>query len=311
MFLHELPDAKDLFAVIAREKQILPVIVEKDYWLMHLLWGLKEQGFDFALKGGTSLSKGFDIIHRFSEDVDIQITPDPSDNVKTGKDHHKPAHVQSRQTFFDNLLKKLSVVGFEFCRDHGFDDPKVRNVGIRSNYSSHFESIGSLKEGVLLEVGFDQVTPNVSRVISSWAYEKASEIGIDIIDNRAKEIPCYCPEYTFVEKLQAISTKYRHQQSTQSLPTNFIRHYYDVYQLLGHERVLQFIGTQDYFLHKERRFRSADEKEILKNPAFVLPDHHTRKLYAEEYHKKSSLYFDKQPPFQAILDKLAEHMDML
>ncbi len=311
MFLHELPDAKDLFSVVAKEKQILPVIVEKDYWLMHLLWGLKQQGFDFALKGGTSLSKGFDIIHRFSEDVDIQIEPDPSDNMKIGKDHHKPAHIQRRQTFFDKLLKKLSVVGFDFGRDYSFDDPKMRNVGIRANYSSCFESIDSLKEGVLLEVGFDQVTPNVPQTISSWAYEKAAGMGIDIIDNRAKAIPCYCPEYTFVEKLQAISTKYRHQQSTQSLPSNFIRHYYDVYQLLCHKRVLKFIGTQDYLLHKERRFRTADEKAIPKNPAFALPDNNTRALYAEEYHKKSALYFDKQPPFQAILDKLAEYMDRL
>jgi predicted nucleotidyltransferase component of viral defense system len=103
---------------------------------MHLLWGLKQQGFDFALKGGTSLSKGFDIIHRFSEDVDIQIEPDPADKVKIGKDHNKPAHIQSRKEFFDKLLKKLSVVGFDFGRDHSFDDSKMRNAGIRANYSS-------------------------------------------------------------------------------------------------------------------------------------------------------------------------------
>lgn len=42
---------------------------------MHALYGLKTQGFKFELKGGTSLSKGFGIIHRFSEDIDIQLLP--------------------------------------------------------------------------------------------------------------------------------------------------------------------------------------------------------------------------------------------
>lgn len=60
MFLHQLPDAKQLFEVVAREKNILPILVEKDYWLMHLLWGLQQKGFDFSLKGGASLSKGYE-----------------------------------------------------------------------------------------------------------------------------------------------------------------------------------------------------------------------------------------------------------
>lgn len=76
LFLHELPNAKDLFEVVSNEKEILPIIVEKDYWLMHCLWGIQQQGFKFELKGGTSLSKGFGIIERFSEDIDVQIHPD-------------------------------------------------------------------------------------------------------------------------------------------------------------------------------------------------------------------------------------------
>lgn len=37
-FLHELSDIKQLFEVVAQDKQVLPVLVEKDYWLMHGLW---------------------------------------------------------------------------------------------------------------------------------------------------------------------------------------------------------------------------------------------------------------------------------
>jgi predicted nucleotidyltransferase component of viral defense system len=43
--------------------------VEKDYWIMHGLYGLQQMGMSFELKGGTSLSKGYGIIERFSEDI--------------------------------------------------------------------------------------------------------------------------------------------------------------------------------------------------------------------------------------------------
>jgi predicted nucleotidyltransferase component of viral defense system len=46
-----------------------------DYWIMHAVFGLKQLGLTFELKGGTSLSKGFGVIHRFSEDIDIRIEP--------------------------------------------------------------------------------------------------------------------------------------------------------------------------------------------------------------------------------------------
>ena len=45
---------------------------------MHVLWGLQAQGFAFELKVGTSLSKGFGVIHRFSEDIDIHVREFPT-----------------------------------------------------------------------------------------------------------------------------------------------------------------------------------------------------------------------------------------
>lgn len=71
--MHELPNAKELFEVIADEKGLLPDIIEKDYWLMHCLWGIQQSQYRFELKGGTSLSKGYGIIERFSEDIDIHL----------------------------------------------------------------------------------------------------------------------------------------------------------------------------------------------------------------------------------------------
>lgn len=297
---------------MSKERGVLPTIIEKDYWLTHCLWGIQQQGFQFDLKGGTSLSKGFGIIERFSEDIDIQIYPSKSEEVKTGKNHDKPVHIESRRQFFEKVTHELNIAGLKFRRDTNFDDiEKMRSGGIRAEYSSLFSDIPSLKEGIVLELGFDQTTPYTACDITSWVFEKAQQFNLSIIDNRAKQVNCYCPEYTFVEKLQTISTKYRLQQEKSSMPVNFLRHYYDVYKLFETDRVLKFIGSEDYLRHKQNRFRSGDEQDIQKNAAFTMPDPEIRKLYSEEFKKKSAIYFGKQPEFEEIILKIGKYIDQL
>lgn len=98
--------------------------------------------------------------------------------------------------------------------------------------------------------------------ITSWAYEKAkTNPAIELIDNRAVDILCYDHRYTFVEKLQTIATKFRKEVETGEVATNYMRQYYDVYSLLGDKAVQAFIGTKEYFEHKEKRFPD----QILKN----------------------------------------------
>ena len=72
-FCHELDDFSELCQAISNEKNILPQLVEKDYWVMHCLYGLEKLGIEFEMKGGTSLSKGWGLLERFSEDIDLQI----------------------------------------------------------------------------------------------------------------------------------------------------------------------------------------------------------------------------------------------
>lgn len=100
-FLHELTDFKQLIAVVSDAQGIAPTLIEKDYWIMHCLWGLQTQGYRFELKGGTSLSKGYGVIHRFSEDIDIRIEPPKGSNVKIGRNQDKPAHVESRRDYYE------------------------------------------------------------------------------------------------------------------------------------------------------------------------------------------------------------------
>jgi hypothetical protein len=312
-FLHNHPQFADLIRIVAAEKGIDPALVEKDYWIMHCLYGLQQLGFTFQLKGGTSLSKGHQIINRFSEDIDILIEPPADRDVKTGKNHDKPAHIQSRKDFFDWLVQTIKIDGItKVERDTAFDDvPNYRGAGIRLNYESLTEAMDGLREGVLLEVGFDTVAPNTPKDISSWVYDRAVASKVDIIDNRAKAVPCYDPGYTFVEKLQTISTKFRKQQSDGGDPVGFMRHYYDVYELLQRPEVQDFIGTDDYKEHKKKRFRQGDNQNITENEAFLLSDASTRAQYGDAYERSSALYYADRPSFQEILDAVWASIERL
>ncbi len=309
--LHELPDFNDLLAVVSDKLGIDPGLVEKDYWIMHSLWGLQELGFKFELKGGTSLSKGFGLIHRFSEDIDVRIEPPAT--LKIGKNHTKPQHIADRFAFYDDLAIQIRISGMDLAiRDKAFDDDRARSGGIRLNYNSSNRLPEGVKEGILLEVGFDTVAPNRQCNISSWAYDHAAAAGIEkLTDNRAMAVCCYEPGYTLVEKLQTISTKYRVQQADGGMPTNFMRHYYDAYCLLGDASVQEFIGTAAYKQHKDDRFPAADNKDITKNEAFILSDSSVRKKYARAYTETSALYYQGQPPFDDLMARIKEYAPRL
>ena len=124
-------------------------------------------------------------------------------------------------------------------------------------------------------------------------------------------MPCYAPTHTFVEKLQTISTKYRRLAEAQKFPGNFLRHYYDVYCLLELQEVQEFMNTPAYQERKQQRFRSGDESEIAKNPAFSLSDPAQRDLFAREYKKSSELYYQGQPDFDQLLDRIGRHLNSM
>lgn len=304
-FLHDRRDFGQLIAIIADERGIDPVLVEKDYWIMHSLWGLEAQGFRFELKGGTSLSKGFGVIHRFSEDIDIRIEPPEGMRVHTGRNQDKPAHVESRRQFYDWLTREIRIAGIQGNeRDTAFDDEKLRSAGIRLIYPTANKALEGVKSGILLELGFDDTAPNRPVTISSWAYDTAVARGAKIADNRARNVMCYAPTHTFVEKLQTISTKYRRLAEWQVFPANFLRHYYDVYCLLGLEEVQAFLGQPAYEERKKQRFRAGDKLVISQNPAFRLEDEAQRQRFAMEYRKTAALYYQGQPDFEEMLARI-------
>ena len=120
-FLHNDPEFKELLSIVSFEKGIDISLVEKDYWIMHVLYGLNKQGIEFELKGGTSLSKGFGLINRFSEDIDIHIKTNYGLEIEGKED--KPKVKEARKAFYDKLAQEIKIDGIvKVERDTEFDD---------------------------------------------------------------------------------------------------------------------------------------------------------------------------------------------
>jgi hypothetical protein len=313
-YLHQHPEFRELLRILESETDIQAALIEKDYWIMHVLYGLKSQGYDFELKGGTSLSKGYKIIERFSEDIDIHIKPPEDQKVNENPKNEKPANVAARKHFYDWLAAEINIDGIVLVeRDTDFDNTKsYSSGGIRLYYDNLIDQVEGIKAGILLEAGFDRVTPNEELTISSWAYDRAIALGVEIIDNRAKDIACYNPGYTFVEKLQTIATKFRRERETGNTSVNFMRQYYDVYSLLGCEDVQAFLGTPEYLAHKEERFPKPDLAiPVNKNEAFLLNDEPLRASYKKRYADTVALYYAGQPDFDQLLTRIHQYIDKL
>ena len=103
IYLHDHPEFPGLLRIIEGESGILAHLVEKDYWIMHCLYGLKRQGYIFQLKGGTSLSKGYGIIHRFSEDIDLHINPPVELRINENPNNSNSRNIEKKKAYYDTL----------------------------------------------------------------------------------------------------------------------------------------------------------------------------------------------------------------
>jgi hypothetical protein len=310
-FIHNDPEFKELLSIVSSKKGVDITLVEKDYWIMHALYSLMQQGIEFELKGGTSLSKGYGLIHRFSEDIDIHIRTNFGLSIEGKED--KPQVRAARKEFYDVLADSLSINGImEIKRDPDFDDTeKNRSGGIRLYYQSHTPTLEGLKDGILLEAGFDTVTPNKPIDISSWIWEHLVAINAssNYINNTAIGVHCYHPGYTLIEKLQTIVRKYRSKDNPGATDDkNFMRQYYDVYCLLGNAEIQEFIGSPEYIAHKAARIKGADNLIPLnEHPALQLNDSEIRESFNNRYLSTSKLYYNGQPDFEDILARIADH----
>jgi hypothetical protein len=224
-------------------------------------------------------------------------------------------NIEKKRIYYDTLASEINIDGItEIVRDTAFDDTaRYNSGGIRLLYNRITSPIEGVKEGILLEAGYDNVVPNVPVTISSWAYERGRQVlELDLIDNRAVDIICYDHRYTFVEKLQTIAAKFRKEIEKGEVATNYMRQYYDVYCLLDDKAVQEFIGTDAYLTHKKLRFSEKDfALPIHQNEAFLLSDASLREAFRQRYESSKKLYYKGQPTFDEVLGRITDFREKL
>lgn len=235
-FVHENPEEfTDLVQIIVGETGMGRSIIEKDYWVTHTLWALSVSGLDVWFKGGTSLSKGFGLIERFSEDLDLKLEPGSVSalpSVSNWKSEGTKATAE-RRAFFEQLPKVLAVPGCTIEIDQETIDKSWRGANLRVLYPGLFlgELPSAISGNVRLEVGSARVTPHVARDLTSWVHEKlvATNVLAEFDDNRAKGVRCVHPLVTLLEKLDALHRRFPNHKA---VPATFVRHYEDAARLI-------------------------------------------------------------------------------
>lgn len=230
--LRASPD--DLFALVGQASDHLRIpqeFVEKDYWVTELLRSVSQPVDDAVVifKGGTSLSKAFDLIERFSEDVDILVSIQDEAFGK-GRVHNILRHICERAG------EDLDI-GADDQIDRGSEKGIHRNV--RYIYPARLAP-QAVTEGVLLEMGRrGGDLPRERRRLRSMIATFAIETGVareDEYDEFASlEIEVLAPERTLVEKL-ALLHRLSLKDDGEALARNG-RHLYDVYKLLTAEAI--------------------------------------------------------------------------
>jgi len=233
-FVHDDPDFDGLLQIVANNRGLGVALVEKDYWVTHTLWALHVQGFDVWFKGGTSLSKGFGLIERFSEDLDLKVEPGAVavlSSVTNWKSEGTKATAE-RKAHFAALANLLSVPG---ARVNLGDivDTTFRSANLQVDYpGKHQAALASvLRPFVLLEVGSARVTPFVARDMTSFVHEHLESLGQlgDFADNLPRAVRCVHPLVTLLEKLDALMRRLPREDAA---PATFVRHFEDAARIV-------------------------------------------------------------------------------
>lgn len=230
-FVHQDEAWEDLLAIVAAQHPGINVaLIEKDYWVVHTLWAIQQAGFEIGFKGGTSLSKGFGLIQRFSEDIDARLgagstgLPEPTLSLGNKRRGH-PA----REAWFEAVTRRLSTSVPDCAVGRvPLNDELVRGAELRVAYPGrHLGGLpASMVRDVKLEIGWARVEPGVRVDISSWVHDHLAAEGLlgGLADNRPEAVHCLHPLVTCIEKLDAIRKKFaRHDLAASTIA----RHYED------------------------------------------------------------------------------------
>lgn len=326
-FLHLPVEERRLYIEEAAARRgVSPVILEKDLWVCWLLGVLFEASFSGAIvfKGGTSLSKVFGVIDRFSEDIDLSLAPDflglsepeltAISRGQAGK-WMKKAEATCIEAVGSRLAPELEAVArrvlgespepwFEFAVDSVTNSPVLlfRYATVQP------PGFNYLKRAVKLEFGsLTEQRPTGRHPIRPWIAELLPDAFIDW----QCEVVALDVQRTFWEKATILHAEY-HRPVDVPTPDRFSRHYADAAALAMNSAAAEAIhahGLRERVVSwKSRFFGSGWARYDLARPTSfkMVPPPERETVLRRDYRAMRDMYLAEPVPFDNILATLAE-----
>lgn len=297
--MKNLHEDKDLFAEfidkIVVQTGLEPEFIEKDYYVTMILRDLAKR-FEFSVfKGGTSLQKCYQVISRFSEDIDITID----------------------QKLTDGKKKALKYGIIDIAESLGMKVENTDQIRSRRDYNQYQLSYHSVltkltdfaKPMVLLETSFTEISfpvkfmpvhSYIGTMLDTEAPELIKEYGLEVFPMKVQEV-----ERTLIDKVFAVCDYYLSQNETQ-----YSRHIYDIYKLL---QVVPLNGDFRLLVKEVRDVRS--KKLICKSamPGIDIPDllnEIVRKdVYKEDYNYLTVNLLEEDVSYEEALTAIKQIAD--
>ncbi len=322
MKLYEHTDFRQLVVRVANERKVSEAWVEKDYYLTEVL-RLIAQTFprETVLKGGTSLSKGWLLLDRISEDIDLFLDPEAFP-APPGKSIIGPKTIDKKFARLKDVIKAHPAFEHERINVYG---GLARED--RFKYKTLFAGGPfTITPSVLLEAGVQSGRqPLEVRTISSLLALFLVKTGQgEIADDTAPfDMQVLHFRRTFVEKMFAIHGKVIRFVKEGERVGRAARHYADLYVLAAQQDVLTMLKDSEYariredYDEKSRRFfgrsyRPPADLRFNASPA-LFPDSALRRELQADYERDvAALFFEGRfPSFSDVLARLEEIRTLL
>jgi len=313
----------ELLDAASRQSGLAQAILEKDYWVcktLDVLFALPELGSHLVFKGGTSLSKVYGLIDRFSEDVDISFHReflgfgeelDPE--AAAGKEQSRRIEALQqacRDCIRENLLPRLREAIAALLG--GTEDWSLEIDPLDAQtLLFHFPQAGGpglayIVPSVRIELGArSDHWPSEEREIRSYLGEAFGHtIGKATVHSLAAE-------RTFWEKATLLHAEV-HRPKDKLMPARYARHYHDMARLAESPvaaRALADVALRERVVaHKMVYFRSGWARYDLARPAsfrLIPPDSRIAALKSD-HQAMIPMFFNPPPPIDEVLDTIAD-----
>jgi hypothetical protein len=303
-------ERSELYSETATQKGTTPAVVEKDFWVTWVLYRLFQEP-DLAqllmFKGGTSLSKAYHLIERFSEDIDLVLDwrvlggEDPlAERSKTKQAQLNTALNEQAQQYIGGELVRLVGVALDGvcgCRVDA-DDPYVIDISYPAAFPDDY-----LRPEVRLEIGpLASWLPYEERRISCYAVEAFPKV----FEQRECAVKVIKAERTFWEKATILHHE-AHRPEGNPQPPRYSRHYYDLAKMTQSPVKAQALADPELLASvvtfKQRFYPRGWARYDLAKPGTLrlVPEGHVLASVRSDYRAMENMIFGEVPDFEEIL----------